>query len=332
VAAFLCELFVFAYLGLQVATMAHQFDFGLVATGIPLAVASRAANVFPCSRLVNAGRRHKLPRALQRMLWAVGLRGAVAYGLIVNMPRTDAPGEFGVPAIETAALVIVVASTLALGSATQPLLRHLDLEGRDDAELYRIGWAEHAAAGGAGVPPELPGGGGGGAPPRIDPGPGPGRSDFHERFKELDETFLKPLFGGRRSGHFGDDGDGGGGGDSPLASVAGDAEGPALRRPLFTDEDFGFGGGNGGGAARDLEAAARPQPGGANGSAGAAAAPQGARWGGASVPAALGASSGAVTVQMQLPLPPAQQASPPPQQTPSQQAATAGDAILFGDE
>ena len=75
------------------------------------------------------------------MLWAVGLRGAVAYGLVVNMPRTDTPGEYGIPAIETAALLIVVVSTLALGSATGPLLRHLDLEGRTDAEIYEEGWA-----------------------------------------------------------------------------------------------------------------------------------------------------------------------------------------------
>ena len=52
------------------------------------------------------------------MLWAVGLRGAVAYGLVVNLPRTDEPGQYGIPAIETATLLIVVASTLILAPAT----------------------------------------------------------------------------------------------------------------------------------------------------------------------------------------------------------------------
>lgn len=33
----------------------HKFDFGLFFSGVPLAMASRAANVFPCSRLVNWG-------------------------------------------------------------------------------------------------------------------------------------------------------------------------------------------------------------------------------------------------------------------------------------
>lgn len=61
--------------------MAHGFDLGLLLSGIPLAVASRAANIGACSRLINLWRTHKLPLNLQRMLLAVGMRGAVAYGL-----------------------------------------------------------------------------------------------------------------------------------------------------------------------------------------------------------------------------------------------------------
>jgi sodium/hydrogen exchanger 8 len=52
------------------------------------------------------------------MLWAVGLRGAVAYGLVINLPRADHPQETGIPAIETATLFIVIVTTLVLGSAT----------------------------------------------------------------------------------------------------------------------------------------------------------------------------------------------------------------------
>ena len=65
---------------------------------------------------------------LQMMIWAVGLRGAVAYGLALNLPQVEGESDEGIPAIESATLVIVVLSTLILGSATGPLLRHFDLQ------------------------------------------------------------------------------------------------------------------------------------------------------------------------------------------------------------
>ena len=45
----------------------------------------------------------------------------MAYGLVVNLPRADQPGQTGIPAIETATLFIVVVTTLVLGSATGAL-------------------------------------------------------------------------------------------------------------------------------------------------------------------------------------------------------------------
>ena len=65
---------------------------------------------------------------MQMMIWAVGLRGAVAYGLALNLPQIEGESDEGIPAIESATLVIVVLSTLILGSATGPLLRHFDLQ------------------------------------------------------------------------------------------------------------------------------------------------------------------------------------------------------------
>lgn len=44
-------------------------------------MASRACNIGLCSRIINTWREHPLPLNLQKMLLAVGLRGAVAYGL-----------------------------------------------------------------------------------------------------------------------------------------------------------------------------------------------------------------------------------------------------------
>lgn len=67
---------------------------------------------------VHAGRRLPLPRNLQHTLFACGLRGAVAYGLAVNLPNIDAESDEGIPAIESATLVIVLVSTLLFGGIT----------------------------------------------------------------------------------------------------------------------------------------------------------------------------------------------------------------------
>jgi NhaP-type Na+/H+ or K+/H+ antiporter len=67
------------------------------------------------------------------MLWSAGLRGAIAFGLVLQLRRPPGPGQppqEGLPAIEAATLVIVVVSTLVFGTATGPLLRRLNLQAR----------------------------------------------------------------------------------------------------------------------------------------------------------------------------------------------------------
>ncbi|KAK9915576.1 hypothetical protein WJX75_001018 [Coccomyxa subellipsoidea] len=187
-AAFLSETFVFAYLGLQVATLGSMtWDWGLLLTGLPLCLATRAANIFPLSRLANMRRKLPLPINLQWMVWAVGLRGAVAYGLALNLPQIEGESDEGIPAIESATLVIVVASTLFLGAATGPLLRVFDLQGVGDAEVAAAGYAQLHE----GVSPTT-------AMARVRDISSGGSHTLLQRWKILDRHFLKPLFGGRQ--------------------------------------------------------------------------------------------------------------------------------------
>ena len=74
------------------------------------------------------------------MIWAVGLRGAVAYGLALNLPQIEGESDEGIPAIESATLVIVVLSTLILGGATGPLLRYFDLQARICFLFWLAAW------------------------------------------------------------------------------------------------------------------------------------------------------------------------------------------------
>jgi len=168
--AFLAETFLFAYLGLQVTTFNHIVDWGLLISGIPLCLLSRAANIFPLARLANVFRRVKVPLNHQCMQWAVGLRGAVAYALVVHMPTLKNGREReGNPAIETATLFIVCASTLLLGGGTVPLLKFFRL----DEESIRNNPAAVEMSEVAGF--------------------------AHKQWKVADRQYLKPIFGGRNS-------------------------------------------------------------------------------------------------------------------------------------
>ena len=67
----------------QVATLGSKtWDWGLVLTGLPLCVATRAANIFPLSRLANLRRKLPLPHNLQ-------VRRRVAHKSIPKRPRGD---------------------------------------------------------------------------------------------------------------------------------------------------------------------------------------------------------------------------------------------------
>jgi hypothetical protein len=59
------DLILSAWLLDQVVALDHYYDWGLLLSGIPLCLISRAANVFPLARLVNTKRRHKITFNMQ---------------------------------------------------------------------------------------------------------------------------------------------------------------------------------------------------------------------------------------------------------------------------
>ena len=230
--AFLSETFVFAYLGLQVATAPHVFDVGMMLFGFPLALASRFANIFPLSKVANEVRSEKIPENIQKMHAACGLRGAVAYALALAMPSTN-PSENvrGSPAIETATLVICVISTLGLGGACLPLMQKWKLHDPDDvshsnafdrgeyndddnvgdiandptmrAEMRAIQDAERAAMGGGFS--------------HWSRNFSKVKYFFFDTWDKVENGFMRPTFGGRPMAGSGGGGGGGGNGSSNLA-------------------------------------------------------------------------------------------------------------------
>ncbi|CAM6113063.1 unnamed protein product [Calypogeia fissa] len=169
--SFLAEVFVFAYLGMQVVFLHHGLDAGLLLSAIPLCLLSRAVNIFPLAWLANKGRRRPISNPMKVMMWTCGLRGAVAYALAVNMPTQNR-------AIETTTLFVVLCTTLMFGCSTGPLLKALGL----NSEIPTYGQVPFSGVKrGAGDQND-------------DWGP---RSIPHQIFKWVDRAYLKPVFGGR---------------------------------------------------------------------------------------------------------------------------------------
>ncbi|CAI5509890.1 unnamed protein product [Closterium sp. Naga37s-1] len=113
--SFMAEMFVFAYLGMQVVVMQHVIDWGLLLSAIPLCLLSRAFNVFPLSFLSNCTQSNKIPTNMILMMWLSGLRGAIAFALALNMPQRN-------PAIISTTLFVVVLTTVAAAETHSGLL------------------------------------------------------------------------------------------------------------------------------------------------------------------------------------------------------------------
>jgi NhaP-type Na+/H+ or K+/H+ antiporter len=72
---------------MQVVVMPHDVDWGLLVSALPLCLLSRAANIFPLAALANRLRTIPIPFNMQVMQWLCGLRGAIAYALVINLPQ-----------------------------------------------------------------------------------------------------------------------------------------------------------------------------------------------------------------------------------------------------
>jgi sodium/hydrogen exchanger 8 len=89
----------------------------------------RAVNIFPISYVANFGRKKKITKKMQFVMWFAGLRGAIPFALAFNMPVTGPMWNREV--IVTTTLSVCLISTLILGGLTEPLLKRLNLSTSD---------------------------------------------------------------------------------------------------------------------------------------------------------------------------------------------------------
>jgi len=119
------ETFVFMYMGMGVFTGRFKsWDFNFVLLAIFFCLLGRALNTFPLSALSNRFRNQSniIPIRMQFVIWFAGLRGAIAFALSQNMSGANRE------AYETTTLSIVVFTTVVCGGLTEPMLRYAGMK------------------------------------------------------------------------------------------------------------------------------------------------------------------------------------------------------------
>lgn len=117
VLGYTAELYVFAFIGMSVFTMEkHVWRFNFIALALLACLLARACNIFGLTPLINRGRKRKITRNVQLVMWYSGLRGAIAFALALD---TKSPNAY---LIETTTLGIVIVTTLCFGGPTLAVL------------------------------------------------------------------------------------------------------------------------------------------------------------------------------------------------------------------
>lgn len=205
--AFLSENFIYLYLGISVFAFRDSllWDWGFIFATIAACLLARALNTFPLCSLANLGRsaRRKIPFSYMLVIWFSGLRGAIAFALVLNVQTAD-PTHAAI--LKSATLFIVLFTTVFFGMGTSPLLASLNLSGSK---------ADGHGEGAADEPEPIPASNDGKHLLRSanslshisdeqqyllsrstkNDSP-PGSQSVHDMWVEVDEKYLKPLFGG----------------------------------------------------------------------------------------------------------------------------------------
>ncbi|KAJ3450975.1 sodium/hydrogen exchanger [Anaeramoeba flamelloides] len=126
--AYISETFVFIYLGLATFTFTHYFKIDIICWSILFCLIGRALHIFPLAALNNKFKLKKnhLPKKYQFVMWFAGLRGAIAFCLSLYVHH----GKGHI--IMTTTLCVVFFTVFVFGGLTQPLLKKMDLVGKDE--------------------------------------------------------------------------------------------------------------------------------------------------------------------------------------------------------
>lgn len=135
--ALISETAIFAYMGLSLPTLHHTFHTGFIISGMVLILVGRALNIFPLAALINRHNAARTPAGQpapvgisskeQFIMWFSGLRGAIAFSLVLNMQSHSltAVSPETKSVLVTTTLIIVLATIFIFGGGTAPLLEYV---------------------------------------------------------------------------------------------------------------------------------------------------------------------------------------------------------------
>ncbi len=123
--SFVCESAVFFYLGTSVFTIKHSLDehtISFFALTFVLCMLGRGLNVFPLTFIANRFRSYPIPGNFAVIQFFSGLRGAVAFALVLAMTGPSSSLYM------TTTLAMVIATIGIFGTGTMPLLKLLRVD------------------------------------------------------------------------------------------------------------------------------------------------------------------------------------------------------------
>ena len=117
--SYICQCFCFTYLGISIAISASNIATSVIISSIVLMLLSRGVIVFGFSTICNHYKTEKICFTHQCLIWLSGMRGAVAFSLVLSFP-TQNPDVF----ISTTQYVILF-TILSLSLIVYPVLKGL---------------------------------------------------------------------------------------------------------------------------------------------------------------------------------------------------------------
>ncbi|KAG9392434.1 Na /H exchanger [Carpediemonas membranifera] len=124
-ASFIAESATFFYLGTSLFSFKHVVDRDQVTFTVftfALSLVGRLLNVFPLTFIVNRFRSYPIPYHYAIVQWFSGLRGAVAFALVLTMEGESAD------LFMTTTLAMIIATIALFGTGTIPLLKVLKVD------------------------------------------------------------------------------------------------------------------------------------------------------------------------------------------------------------